>query len=64
MWEMETIGFVSDRVPHTRRLILERPCTGAFPVNTRDTVCQKMIEVICWGCTRRDSVRGKGAMYH
>ena len=26
-----------DRVPHTRRLILERPCTGAFQVNTWDT---------------------------
>ena len=30
-------GLYQDRVPHTRRLILERPCTGTFQVNTRDT---------------------------
>ena len=30
-----------DRVPHTRRLILERPCTGAFQVNTWDTDTRK-----------------------
>ena len=55
---------VENRVPHTRRLILEKPCTGAFQVNTWDTVCQKMIEGICGDCTRRDGVRGKGAMYY
>ena len=30
-------GLYRDRVPHTRRLILERPCTSAFQVNTWDT---------------------------
>ena len=30
-------GLYRDRIPHTRRLILERPCTGAFQVNTWDT---------------------------
>ena len=63
-WEL---GLYQNRIPHTRCLILETPCTSTFQVNKWDresSLSEDDKRDLLGVYMESESVRGKGAMYH